>query len=346
MKIRRQGVALCTFTIACTLASLLTAVDPAAAAVHSNTAPISIPGDCDEGGIATPYFTDIVVSGETGAVADVNVTLHNLGHSYPTDIDVLLVAPGDGTDNLLVLSDAFFSAPPTDATLTFDDSAATGVSDTWASGSYQPSDGTSYQDYFPPPAPALSSHTTLAAAFNGLDPNGTWRLYVSDGFCLADGGSIAGGWSLDFTTGPSVTIEQAAAQSDPTLVTPINFTADVQRGSHRLRWQRHRLHGQHRGWHARRQRDGRALDLQRRRVGHDDSRFGPRVDTGRWRDRRRLGSECRIDVDRQLCGLPACAIAARCGGRQHELGAAQLVDHRPPRDLVLSGGQASGAAFG
>ena len=100
------------------------------------------------------------------------------------------------------------------------------------SGTYQPTninDGGS-DDVYPAPAPAPSGNTTLAA-FNGIDPNGIWSLYVMDD-AFGDIGSIEG-WSLQIDgspasalhrhDGPTVTIEQAG--SDPTIVTPIHFTA-------------------------------------------------------------------------------------------------------------------------
>jgi hypothetical protein len=48
------------------------------------------------------------------------------------------------------------------------------------------------------PAPAPPHGTTLSV-FNGVNPNGAWRLFVVDD-AGADVGSIAGGWSLNIVT--------------------------------------------------------------------------------------------------------------------------------------------------
>ena len=41
------------------------------------------------------------------------------------------------------------------------------------------------------------------AAFEGIDPNGSWSLYAADD-SSGDSGSIAGGWTIAITTGTPV----------------------------------------------------------------------------------------------------------------------------------------------
>ena len=53
---------------------------------------------------ATPYPSTCVVSGLSGSIRDVNVQPHGLSHTYPDDIDMLLVSP-DG-QNAIFMSDA------------------------------------------------------------------------------------------------------------------------------------------------------------------------------------------------------------------------------------------------
>jgi hypothetical protein len=50
--------------------------------------------------------------------------------------------------------------------------------------------------------------------FNGLDPNGTWSLYVVDDFG-GEIGSIAGGWSLTITTTEAACCQQPCSLACP-----------------------------------------------------------------------------------------------------------------------------------
>src|SRR6185369_11195027 len=83
----------------------------------SNTAFINIRDNTS----ALPYPSTLNVSGLTGVVGKATVTLSNSSHTFPQDIDVLLVGPhGQKT---LLMSGA--GAPPlANANITFDDSFA------------------------------------------------------------------------------------------------------------------------------------------------------------------------------------------------------------------------------
>jgi Ca2+-binding RTX toxin-like protein len=171
---------------------LLAAQTAAAQTTFSNSSPIVIP----ESGAATPYPSTISVSGLSAAVTDVDVTLNNVTHTFPDDIDVLLVGPQG--QKVIVMSDAGGFDPITDTTLSFDDSAAAFVPDDTAPapGTYKPTDSVEMgeeNDTFTPPAPA-GPYSKELAAFNGTDPNGTWSLYVFDDVD-GDSGDIEG-WSL------------------------------------------------------------------------------------------------------------------------------------------------------
>src|SRR5262245_47949308 len=169
----------------------------------SNTAAIAVPAAGTSQGVASPYPSPITISGMTGTVSDVNVTLTNFSHTIASDVDILLVGPAG--QNIVLMSDVKGDTgfPISNATLTFDDSAAGQIPATGAltTGTFQVTnrvDSSSGGDNFPAPAPAASNATALNV-FNGSNPNGQWRLFAVDD---ADGdvGSIAGGWSITVTT--------------------------------------------------------------------------------------------------------------------------------------------------
>jgi subtilisin-like proprotein convertase family protein len=169
---------------------------PAWAVVFPNASPITI-NDAATVGAANPYSSNITVSGLTGTISNITLTLNNLNHTFPDDLDILLVGP-TGT-NLVVMSDAGGSVDVTNTTLTFDDAAAGVVPDGGpvGNGSFKPSQFVA-GDTFPAPAPAPSANTTLAA-FNGTDPNGVWNLYIVDDTGV-DQGVLGNGWSLSIAT--------------------------------------------------------------------------------------------------------------------------------------------------
>lgn len=177
--------------------------------------PITIPSS----GAGSPYPSNNVVSGVGTSVSDVDVQLTGLSHTWPDDIDILLVGPQG--QNIMIMSDAGGSADLNAVNLTFDDAAAGLLPDSTqiVAGSYRP---TNYEpgDNLPAPAPATSGATTLAT-FNGTDPNGTWALYVAD-----DTGSDLGslnGWCLQIVTGgptPTPTATATATATPTSTATP------------------------------------------------------------------------------------------------------------------------------
>jgi len=159
---------------------------------------IAVPASGHTGGPAGPYPGSIVVAGLATNLVRLTVTLGDLSHAFPDDLDVLLVAPNG--DAALLMSDAGGADPVAGVTLTFDDDAATGLPDAapLATGTFRPTDHAGTNDGFPAPAPK-GPYTASLAVFDGIDPNGIWQLFVVDdvpGFV----GSIAGGWSLTLTT--------------------------------------------------------------------------------------------------------------------------------------------------
>ena len=169
-------------------------VAPSPTVVSSSQA-ITIP----DSGDGVPYPSTIEVSGLTGTVADVKVTLAGFGHEFPDDVDVLLVGPAGQSVALMADMGGFDTVG--NVSLTFDDAAPAPVPDETliVSGSYRPTrekrccrfDGGAPAP--PPPRAAALS------AFDGTDPNGTWSLFVFDDGS-GDQGALSGGWSLEIST--------------------------------------------------------------------------------------------------------------------------------------------------
>ena len=149
-------------------------------------------------GNAAPYPSSITVSGMSGATTKVVARLKGLSHTYPDDLDVLLVGPGG--QKLLLMSDAGGGGNLTGLTFVFDSAAAGTLANSsqLAAGTFRPSNyGTG--DTFAAPAPAGPYASTLTT-FNGGNPNGLWTLYVVDDGS-GDSGTLSGGWELTITSG-------------------------------------------------------------------------------------------------------------------------------------------------
>ncbi|MCA1684012.1 MAG: hypothetical protein LC708_02650, partial [Actinobacteria bacterium] len=186
----------------------------------------------NDNGPATPYPSNIFVTGAGTVTSKITVTLNNVSHTFAGDVEALLVGPGG--QNLVVLSDAG-TAGVSNVTVTFDDAAAgtLPVAGTWAAPnstiSARPTNHNELSpDTFPPPAPAPSAATTLAT-FNGANPNGTWSLYVRDDGA-PDTGSIAGGWCITISTLASPTLTTQASPGGP-VGTQVNDVATLAGGA-------------------------------------------------------------------------------------------------------------------
>lgn len=182
----------------------------------SNAAPITIPASgtgATTGAPSTPYPSNISVAGASSTISKVTATISNFNHTFPDDVDILLVSPTGR--KMIIMSDAGSSTLAANLNITLDDDAAAVLPDGTgiASGTFKPSNYGTAQDPFPAPAPAgpylspaIGGSDTLTSAFTGVaggNPNGTWSLYVVDDANL-DSGNINGGWSLTFTTSTNV----------------------------------------------------------------------------------------------------------------------------------------------
>ncbi|HUR99397.1 MAG TPA: hypothetical protein VMZ26_15130, partial [Pyrinomonadaceae bacterium] len=204
------------------------APEDAIVSVFSSSGPITIP----EGGPATPYPSTINVSNIPMQAAKVTVKLNSLTHTFPSDIDIMLVGPQGQT--AVIMSDVGSSTPVTGITLTLDDDAMIPMPlGTLMTGTYKPTNS-GIGDVFPAPAPANNGSAVLSV-FNGTNPNGEWRLYVFDDVGL-DAGTIAAGWTLSITaaisgqnTGAITIPDNGIASPYPSEITLTNHPDPISR---------------------------------------------------------------------------------------------------------------------
>jgi uncharacterized delta-60 repeat protein/uncharacterized repeat protein (TIGR01451 family) len=181
-----RGLAVFTFTLGQSTASFANS-----SAIIINDSPLA-----GTAGVATPYPSVININGVAGLVSKATVTLTNLNHTWPGDIDALLVSP-TGQKSFL-MAKCGYSFTVNNVTLTFDDAATNSPLPHFGqivSGTNRP---TSYAVATPPFPPGLTPpppYYTNLSVFNGNNPNGAWSLYVIDDTPNNDG-FIANGWSL------------------------------------------------------------------------------------------------------------------------------------------------------
>ncbi|MFB2879592.1 S8 family serine peptidase [Aerosakkonemataceae cyanobacterium BLCC-F46] len=128
--------------------------------------------------------SNLVVTGLGKAIEDVNVKL-NINHTWDTDLDVFLVSPS-GTE-IQLFTDVGSNGDNFINTI-LDDEAATSIT-----AGFAPFTGT-----FRPEG--------LLSALDGQDPNGTWKLKITDDE-LGDVGTL-NNWSLE------ITAPEASTQTD------------------------------------------------------------------------------------------------------------------------------------
>jgi subtilisin-like proprotein convertase family protein len=166
----------------------------------SNTTSLSLGPDA---GASVPYGTTVNVSGLSGNKI-VKLEIPAITHTFPADIDMLLVGPAG--QKFMAVSDSGGGGDVTSLAISFTDTAAALPSTSqWAAGTFRPHNVDTTTDLMPAPAPAApyenpapAGSATFASALgtDGAALNGTWTLYVRDD-ANVDGGTMAG-WKLTF----------------------------------------------------------------------------------------------------------------------------------------------------
>ncbi len=183
----------------------------------SNTAAITI----NDNGNASPYPSNINVTG-VSSFTRMEVRLVGFSHTYPDDVDILLVGPQG--QRAILMSDAGDNFDVGSISFSFSQTATTPVPDSttlfqssqpFRPGNYQNGPGV-LTDTFPAPGPGvLTDAPPDLFVFNATNPNGIWNLYVVDD-AGTDVGSIAGGWTLTFTVPQIFTVTKTADTNDGT----------------------------------------------------------------------------------------------------------------------------------
>ncbi len=228
----RKLVGVCV-ALALVAAPMVWLVPPASAqTTFSNAASIAL--DNPTSSAAQPagtYPSTISASGLTGNISNITVTLSGINYSFLQDLGVLLVGPAGGALSLFTAVGPNNQSTATSGLNVTLDDAGTKVSfgsavPTSGSTTIQPADfsdhfpGFSY-DTYPSPAPGTfekaedTGSATLGTTFDGTNPNGTWKLYVTTNSEGDGTGSIAGGWSLSITTAATLAATTTSLTSNP-----------------------------------------------------------------------------------------------------------------------------------
>jgi PA14 domain len=152
-------------------------------------------------GPAERYPATINVRGQpTNGLSRVEVTLNNLTHYYPADLDILLVSPS-GT-KVMLMSDAGGSFAVTNATLVFHPASQgypyppesspipSGQTTHFSPANYGDQEGQL-------PGAPQGPYSTELNDLLGTDPNGLWRLFIYDDK-TGQTGVLQDSWSVDF----------------------------------------------------------------------------------------------------------------------------------------------------
>jgi subtilisin-like proprotein convertase family protein len=213
-------------------ALLLAVLVPAAAQAEShtylNTDDLYASEDGGLVGPAIEYQSSIVVSGLSGTVTRVAVTLIELDSSSPDDIDMVLTGPNG--QQVMLMSDACGEYPNNleDEDWTFEDAAPTyipngGPCPPLQQASFKPSNylgaAPEPDDLSPGGGPA-PPYVNALSFFNGSSPDGDWNLYVLDDNSLGYVGFQIRAWALTLDVEPPPPAPAPAPVAAPAAVQP------------------------------------------------------------------------------------------------------------------------------
>jgi len=189
----RMGAGLLGLIVVMGGSTVWAALGPSMTRSFTNSEPFQI---FDEGP-ASLYPSTVTIEEMPGLITSVSVSVLGLNHSFPADVDILLVGPAG--HKVILMSDAGGSFPIDEANVTFADGfPPVPNSAQIVTATYSPANWGLTADIFPSPAPTAPYLIGLTN-FTGLDPNGDWQLYVFDD-ALESVGSVNNGWELTITS--------------------------------------------------------------------------------------------------------------------------------------------------
>lgn len=175
-------------------------------------------------GNATSYPSTLNVSGLSGNITNLRLSVNNLSHIWPNDVDMVLFGP-TGAHSIIFTDAIGGSGGISGRNYTFQ-IGATALPTTGfpTSGTYGVVNASAYDGTSTPSAVNSANLNN----FIGTSPNGTWSLYVFDD-ATGDAGSI-GSWTLELTTNElpvyawSPSTGLSATNITNPVATPVNTT--------------------------------------------------------------------------------------------------------------------------
>ena len=236
-------------TAACLTAACLTIAAAGAAYAETNAQSIAVPAFRTQG-VASVYPSTIVVHARGGPTQTgvVTAALHRVTHPCPEELAILLVR--NGTEKFLLMSNAGGCRPLQGTTMRFSISIGGAIIPDAQPAAPPYDDNEPFRASNYGAEPNFSAPAPAGPYTNGAPPattviEGTWELFVID-TASGNRGVIAGGWSIEYDTGPSfdaqqtnVSIPGGGGTSGPAGAYPITFDlttvpADVTRRLHEL----------------------------------------------------------------------------------------------------------------
>jgi hypothetical protein len=199
------------------LGLLLSALVPAAAAAAETRTFLNTDGGFPslDGGLSGPstsFPSTIEVSGVSGTVTDVTLTAFGLAANQ--DLDMVLVGPNGA--QVMLMSDACSASSAHTSVLTFSDAAPIFVPQLSCSSlskaSVKPTNYEPESDNLASAGGPAGPYTNSLSAFDGISPNGNWRLFLLDDAPLERVGFEMAAFTLNLEVEPPPPTPPAAPE--------------------------------------------------------------------------------------------------------------------------------------